>query len=60
MTSLCIFSGLMTSLFFQLSDDVDECRKTFEALNSQLLEELPKLLVISTNCYIFGGSGASS
>jgi hypothetical protein len=36
---------------FQVTDDVEKCRSTFEALNSQLLEELPKLLEIATSIF---------
>ena len=38
-------------LTLQLTDDVEKCRSTFEALNSQLLEELPKLLETSTSIF---------
>jgi hypothetical protein len=39
------------TFFFQLTDDVEKSRSTFEALNSQLLEELPKLLEVSTSIF---------
>ena len=34
-----------------MQDDVDECRTTYEALNSQLVEELPKLLELGLHIY---------
>ena len=30
--------------FFQLQDEVQKCKSTYEALNSQLVEELPTLI----------------
>ena len=35
----------------QLQDDAEACRTTYEALNSQLVEELPKLLDIGLYIY---------
>ena len=35
----------------QLQDDAEACKTTYEALNSQLVEELPKLLDIGLYIY---------
>lgn len=45
-------STLVTIMFcFQFQDDLDERKTTYEALNSQLLEELPKLLDMGSKIY---------
>ena len=35
----------------QVQDDLDEVKTTYEALNSQLLEELPKFLDMGSKIY---------
>ena len=37
---------------FQLQDEVDKCKATYEALNSQLIEELPTLIEASTAIFL--------
>jgi hypothetical protein len=49
--SKCQFILFFNHFLFQLTDDVEKSRSTFEALNSQLLEELPKLLEVSTSIF---------
>ena len=39
-------------LILQLQEDVERCKSTYDALNSQLLEELPKFLEIGTDVYV--------
>ena len=36
---------------FQINEEVDKCRANFEALNSQLLEQLPKLLYVAGSIF---------
>ena len=36
----------------QLQDEVDKCKATYEALNSQLIEELPTLIEASTAIFL--------
>ena len=36
----------------QLQEEVERCKSTYDALNSQLLEELPKFLKIGTDVYV--------
>ena len=43
----------LTRLFIlKLQEEVDTCKSTYDALNSQLLEELPQFLEIGSDIYV--------
>ena len=37
---------------FQFQDEVEKCKATYEALNSQLIEELPTLIEVATSIFL--------
>ena len=47
-----LFNGFQNAGVLQLQEEVDRCKSTYDALNSQLLEELPKFLEIVTDVYV--------
>ena len=46
-----MFSFLTSAYLIQFQDDLDEVKTTYEALNTQLLEELPKFLDMGSKIY---------
>ena len=42
---------ITNAFYIQFQDDLDEVKTTYEALNSQLLEELPKFLDMGSKIY---------
>ena len=49
-----IKSSQVTYVFypFQFQDEVEKCKATYEALNSQLIEELPTLIEVATSIFL--------
>ena len=46
-------SQVLTKVFpLQLQDEVEKCKATYEALNSQLIEELPTLIEAATSIFL--------
>ena len=48
------FQTKLATLFFpfQLQDEVNKVKSTYEALNSRLVEELPTLIEVSRNIFM--------
>ena len=46
-----MFSFVTSAYLIQFQDDLDEVKTTYEALNTQLLEELPKFLDMGSKIY---------
>ena len=38
------FTNFFSYIYLQFQDEVEKCKTTYEALNSQLIEELPTLI----------------
>ena len=46
------FTNRYTFFILKLQEEVESCKSTYDALNSQLLEELPQFLEIGTDIYV--------